>query len=478
SFMNPIAQRLTGWMGESALGQPLESVFVIVNEETRAAVANPARRALRDGTIVGLSNHTVLISRDGTERPIDDSAAPIRNREGEVAGSVLVFRDITERRRGERELRTSEVRFRTMADSIAQLAWIANAEGRFQWFNRRWYDYTGTTPAQMAAPGGWQSVHAPDEWPRVIERWQASIVTGEPFDMVVQIRGADGDYRPFLTRIAPVSDDEGRVVQWFGTKTDVSEVKRAEEALREADRRKDEFLATLAHELRNPLAPIRYALAVMENAGGNVTLLERARLMMERHIAQMVRLIDDLLDVSRISRGKLSLRMERVDLATVMTDAVDTVRPLVEAGGQRLIVAYPTEPMLIMADATRLAQVFANLLNNSAKYTEPDGEIHFGARVSGGFAYVTVRDTGVGIPPEELSRIFEMFSQVDRTVERSQGGLGIGLTLVKRLVEMHGGTISAHSDGDGKGAEFTVALPLPPAPGHVQADAGTQAGAV
>jgi PAS domain S-box-containing protein len=405
------------------------------------------------------------VARDGSEHPIDDSAAPILGRDREVVGSVLVFRDIADRRRNEKDLRASELRFRTMADSIAQLAWIANAEGRFLWFNRRWYDYTGTTPAQMAAPGGWQSVHAPDEWPVVIERWQASIVTGEPFDMVVQIRGADGEFRPFLTRIAPVHDDEGRVVQWFGTKTDVSEVKRAEEALREADRRKDEFLATLAHELRNPLAPVRYSLAVMQNANGDLTLVERARVMMERHIAQMVRLIDDLLDVSRISRGKLSLRMERVDLATVMQDAVDTVRPLVEESGHTLTTRVPAEPVGIIADATRLSQVFANLLNNSAKYTEPGGDICFSARCADGFAHVSVRDTGIGIPPDELQRIFEMFSQVDRSVERSQGGLGIGLTLVKRLVEMHGGTISAHSEGDGQGSEFVVSLPLPPAPG-------------
>jgi signal transduction histidine kinase/ActR/RegA family two-component response regulator len=230
--------------------------------------------------------------------------------------------------------------------------------------------------------------------------------------------------------------------------------------LRDADRRKDEFLATLAHELRNPLAPIRNGLQVLRLSGKETGVVAEARSMMERQLSQMVRLVDDLLDVSRISRNKLDLKKQRVTLAAVVHSAVETSRPLVEQSRHSLTVALPPDPVYLDADLVRLAQVFSNLLNNAAKYTEPGGRIWLTAEVVGHEVAVRVRDTGLGIPADALPRIFEMFSQVDRNMERSQGGLGIGLTLVRRLVEMHGGTVEARSDGPGKGSEFTVRLPL------------------
>jgi len=251
--------------------------------------------------------------------------------------------------------------------------------------------------------------------------------------------------------------------------------------LRETDRRKDEFLALLAHELRNPLAPLRNGLQVMRLAGDNADAVTRARAMMDRQLAHMVRLIDDLLDVSRISRNKMELRKSRVLLSDVITNAVETARPLVEAAGHELTVSLPPEPVYLEADLTRLAQVFANLLTNSAKYTEPGGRIWLTAtrREEGGgrreekktglpsslilhpssLVEVSVRDTGIGIPREALPNIFDMFSQVDRSLERTTGGLGIGLALVKGLAEMHGGTVAAASDGPGTGSTFTVRLP-------------------
>lgn len=230
--------------------------------------------------------------------------------------------------------------------------------------------------------------------------------------------------------------------------------------LRDADRRKDEFLATLAHELRNPLAPIRNALHIMQLAGDDVAAVDQARSMMERQLRQMVRLIDDLLDVSRITRRKLELRKERVQLAAVIGNAVDTTRPLIEAAGHSLTITLPPDPVYLDADPMRLAQVFSNLLNNAAKYTDRGGRLTLTAALDGNEVVVSVRDTGIGIPAEALPTVFEMFAQVDRSLEKSQGGLGIGLTLVKRLVEMHGGRVEARSEGLGKGSEFVTRLPM------------------
>ena len=234
----------------------------------------------------------------------------------------------------------------------------------------------------------------------------------------------------------------------------------AETALREADRRKDEFLATLAHELRNPLAPITNALELLKMDGGNSTAIESVRHIMERQVAQMTRLVDDLLDISRITRDKIELRTERVDLAAILKGAIETSRPLIDSAGHELTVKLPPEPIYIDADPMRMAQVFANLLNNSAKYTERGGRIRVEVAAAGREVVVTVADNGVGIACDALAYVFDMFRQVDRSLERAQGGLGIGLTLVRRLVELHGGTISAQSEGPGKGSEFVVRLPI------------------
>ena len=234
----------------------------------------------------------------------------------------------------------------------------------------------------------------------------------------------------------------------------------AKEALAESDRRKDEFLATLAHELRNPLAPIRNSVQIMRLAGVDGDLAEQARETIERQVTHLVRLVDDLLDVSRISRDKFELRKEPVALAVVIQSAVETSRPLLEASGQEFTVTLPPKPVWLNADLTRLAQAVSNLLNNAAKYTPASGAIRLVAERRGGQAVVRVRDTGIGIPPDLHAHIFEMFGQVDTSHERTQGGLGIGLTLVKSLVEMHEGTVEVHSDGAGRGSEFVLRLPV------------------
>lgn len=228
----------------------------------------------------------------------------------------------------------------------------------------------------------------------------------------------------------------------------------------DAGRRKDEFLATLAHELRNPLAPIRNGLRVLQLTNGVGDAADEVRTMMERQIEQMVHLVDDLLDVSRIGGGKLLLRTQRVELAAALNNAVEISRPLIEVGGHELTVSLPSQPIFMDADMTRLGQVFANLLNNAAKFSERGGQIRLSVEREGQNAVVRVTDTGIGIAPDMLHRVFQMFSQVDQSIEKSQGGLGIGLCLVKQLVGMHGGSVEARSEGHGMGSEFIVRLPL------------------
>jgi signal transduction histidine kinase len=240
---------------------------------------------------------------------------------------------------------------------------------------------------------------------------------------------------------------------------EIQERRRAEEALKEADRRKDEFLATLAHELRNPLAPIRNALEIMRISATKPEVVERARQLMERQVNQMVRLITDLLDVSRITRKKLQLQLEKLQLKDVIESAVEVATPAMEAGGLTLRTDLPDEPIWIEGDRLRVAQVFSNLLNNAAKYTERGGTVDVWVKRDDASVRVHVKDTGVGIPEEMLPKIFELFTQVDRSLNRSQGGLGIGLALVKRLVDMHHGEVGVRSEGPNRGAEFFVHLP-------------------
>lgn len=271
-------------------------------------------------------------------------------------------------------------------------------------------------------------------------------------------RRKDGSTFPMDLAVGEFCVGHGRF--FTGIVRDITDRKKAEQALIEADRRKDEFLATLAHELRNPLAPIRNALALMRHAASDSGLMEQVRSLMERQLGHMVRLVDDLLDASRITAGKLQVRKERIELAAVIRSAVEAARPLIEASAHELTVTVPPDPIYLDADPIRLAQVFANLLTNAAKYMEKAGHIWVTAEPHDREVVVTVRDTGIGIDAEHLPRIFEMFSQVASTLERSQGGLGIGLSLVKGIVELHGGRVGVHSGGTGLGSEFAVRLPV------------------
>jgi signal transduction histidine kinase len=264
-----------------------------------------------------------------------------------------------------------------------------------------------------------------------------------------------------------MGDDQGRIVMWVGSNTDIHEQRETANRLRQlandlqdVDRRKDEFLAMLAHELRNPLAPISNALHIVRRHGDNAKTVQSALEIMERQVAQMIRLVDDLVDVSRMSSGKIGLRRERVELLSVVKHLAEATQSLAAKSNHELAVALPAEPIYVNADATRLSQALGNLLNNACKYTPAGGRIAVAVERVGVHAVVRVSDTGIGIAPENLPRIFEMFTQVDTSLERSQSGLGIGLTLARKLLEMHEGTLEARSAGVGKGSEFVVRLPV------------------
>jgi len=377
-------------------------------------------------------------------------------------GGVAVFaQDVTEEVHKRAELKSSHERFEEMANELPQIVTVRGPKGALEFVNRRWGEYTGLPDAD--ADDFAAAVH-PDDLAGFTARWAIAKSALAQLEVECRLRRRDGTYRWFLTRAAPkpgATDPEG--THWYGTSTDIHDQRETAEKLREADRRKDEFLATLAHELRNPLAPIRNGLTVMKLGAPGPEVLERTRAMMERQLGHLVVLVDDLLEVSRITLGKFGLRREPTDLRRAVADAVEAVQPLLDQYGHRLTIECPETPVRVDGDPTRLAQVVGNLLTNSAKYTPPGGRIALTLERRGGEAVVVVADNGVGIPAASLDAIFELFMQVDRPLEKSSGGLGIGLSLVKGLVEMHGGVIAAASEGQGCGSTFTVRLPaLPP----------------
>jgi signal transduction histidine kinase len=278
----------------------------------------------------------------------------------------------------------------------------------------------------------------------------------------IEIVLADGTVVYVQNDVEPLFDSHGEIYGCVSVCVDLTDRKLAEIALRDADRRKDEFLATLSHELRNPLAPIRTAVEIMRLARADPELVEKARATIERQLLHLVRITDDLLDVARITQNRIELRRERIDLRSVLYGAIEASRPMIDAQGLALTLDIPPQPLWIVADFTRMAQAFSNLLNNAAKYTERGGQIRVSMEAGGAMASVTVADTGLGIQPDQLPRIFDMFTQLQAHRDRAQGGLGIGLTLARRLVEMHGGTIEAQSEGLGFGSRFIVQLPVTP----------------
>jgi PAS domain S-box-containing protein len=412
---------------------------------------------LNSATLERAIRYTLLQKRqaDELERKVQERTADLARANRALQAEIITRRQVSE------ALHDSEARFRHLADAMPQIVWIIAADGTLEYINRRWTEYTGLTLEETRDRERVQEVLYPGDQKRIDLAAARGLRERVPYQVEFRLkRAGDGVYRWFLGRGVPVLDEQGEIVRWYGTSTDINDQKKAEEELREADRRKTQFLATLAHELRSPLPPIRNALEIMRLAHNEPDAVERGRAMIERQIKQLVRLIDDLLDLSRISRGKIELRKERIDAATVVQSAVETSQPLLDAAEHHLTVALPPEPLFLDADPTRLAQVLINLLTNAAKYTDPGGRIWLRASREGDRAVFSVRDTGIGLAADQIPRIFEMFTQVGRSEERSQGGLGIGLWLVRSLVELHGGSVEVRSDGPGQGSEFILRLPL------------------
>lgn len=595
-FLNAVAERLTGWKQAEAAGQPVASVLSLIHETTRAPVENPALRALRERRVIDLANHTLLIARDGRERPIDDSATPMLGPDGGALGAVLVFRDVSERKQAEEARARHAAIVESSDDAIVSktldgviLSWNAGAErvfgygaaeaigqnitflippnrlpeeidivarlkqglriehfetvrvakggrlvdislsvspikdedgnvigaakiarditarkrteealresesGRQEAAERLalavtaaslgdWsWDATTDTMAfssRAAAIFGQPSpcrltrmelqalIHQEDR-ERARAEVARSIAAHSQYEIEYRLLRPSGEQVWISSKGRAQYRPDGSTSGIFGVVQDITERKRLEQELRQraeqladADRRKDEFIALLAHELRNPLAPIRAGLHLLKLGVADATAHERARAMMDRQLSHMVRLIDDLLDVSRITTNRLHLQRKPVLLGDVVSHALEVVGPAMQAAGHTLEISLPERPVVLDADLTRLAQVFGNLLSNSAKYTPGGGRISLRGEVRDHELVVTVKDTGIGIPADALPHVFEMFSQVDRNVERGTGGLGIGLALVRGLVQTHGGVVSAESPGPGQGSTFTVTLPL------------------
>ena len=399
------------------------------------------------------------LHKDGREVPLEISFSEFVTK-GKRHFTGIV-RDITERKRAQEALRESERQLRILADAVPHLVWMAEPDGHIFWYNERWYEYTGTTPEQMEG-WGWQSVHDPKMLPGVVKRWKASLETGEPFEMEFPIKGADGVFRWFLTRVNPLRDSQGRIVRWFGTNTDVDEQRRTSEELREANRLKDEFLATVSHELRTPLTAILGWAHLLRAGQLDQRSVVGALETIERNARAQSQLIDDLLDVSRIITGKLRLDVRQIEPGSFIEPAIEALRPAAEAKEVRIQKVMDTGVVSVAGDPARLQQVVWNLLSNAIKFTPRGGKVQVRLERINSHIEIAVSDTGVGISPEFLPHVFERFRQADQKTTRRHGGLGLGLAIVRHLVELHGGTVEAGSAGEGQGTTFVVKLPIVP----------------
>lgn len=586
-YLNHSAELLTGWHEAEAAGQPLDAVFRLIDSKWKVPIDCSAARMFGDAAGIQQPVNAELVAKTGEEHSLEVSISPIRGSLGELNGSVLIFRDVGERRRSQEKLRQSEERFVRFMEHLPGLAWIKDLHGRYSFVNdaaekafglprdqlygktddqvfppdtaaqfiendqralqsesgvqlietladeagvlrhslvnkfpipdregrpslvggiaidvtdrlnaeqdlRRhkerlelaqhagrigtfeWNIQTGEVEWSAIeeeifglAPGSfggrfenWQQTVHPDDRERAVAQFLEAVRQRSDLSTLFRIIRPDGEVRWITAQSRVYADDNGRPLRMVGVNLDITQEKLAEMARQEADRRKDIFLATLAHELRNPLAPVQNSLAILKLPGVDSDMTRQALDMMERQVQLLVRLVDDLLDVSRVMRGKIDLRLEPVDLGDIVSRAAETVQPLIEQYQHELQIEFPKEPLFLRADSLRLSQVLGNLLANAAKYTEPRGRIVLSARRQGPQAVISVRDNGIGISKEMLPHVFELFVQADQAIARAQGGLGIGLTLVKNLMELHGGTVAAYSRGLGHGSEFVLQLPL------------------
>ena len=466
-FVNEAEARICGYPSAEDMKRDLQyfaQAFELTHPDRQPLPVEqwPVSRVLRGETLLewelrGWRKDT------GQEWFFSHSGAPVRDEHGKQVLALTITRDITESKKAEERLRDSELQFRTLADAIPQLAWIAEVDGAIHWFNRRWYEYTGTSPEDMAVEGGWgwRKVLDPAELPRVQAGFEAALASGEPWEDLFPLRRHDGEFRWHLSRAMPLRNAEGRIVRWFGTNTDVEDQRRQAVDLRKAIETRDIFLAVASHELKTPLTSLSLRLAQVQRevrdavAGGQPRARELRNLeLAETQLRRLAVLVDGLLDVTRISRDRLSLVLGDVDVVAVVRAMVQGMAPQAERVGSPLHVEAPAHAWCRL-DRVRLGQVVTNLLSNAIKFGAGQ-PIRVALATDGKAVRLTVSDQGIGIPPESLERIFERFER--GVSERHYGGLGLGLYITRELVEAMGGTVKAQS-APGQGATFTVELP-------------------
>jgi PAS domain S-box-containing protein len=450
---NPATLVNVGKPAEECIGKT-DAEFLPNPEDARAIMANDRR--IMDSGRTEIYDET-LVNAFGIHC-YRCHKSPYRDAQGKVVGLIGIGRDITAQRAVETALRESEERFRVLTQAIPSLIWETDAEGLNTFMSDAWCAYTGMTAAESTGSNWAKALH-PEDRDRIFGEWKATVASPQLFECRYRLRAADGSYRWFLTRAAPLMDHSGRVCHWVGTSTDIDEMVQAQAKLAAADRRKDEFLATLAHELRNPLAPIRNGVHVLKSRKSSDDPDAELLGIMERQVQQLVRLVDDLLEVARITRGRIALRKESVSVSDFLQQALETCQPLIDAKGHCVSVKL-SEALWVFGDPLRLSQIAANIINNAAKYTPPGGLIDIEAASEGDEVTLRVRDNGVGVSAEIMPRIFDLFVQEESPTRLSDGGLGIGLALARQLAALHDGRIDAASGGPGKGSEFIVKLPL------------------
>jgi PAS domain S-box-containing protein len=463
---NAAAEHLLGYSAQEIIGQ---SINTIIPPERLGEEREILARIQRGERVEHFE--TIRVARDGHRVELSLTISPVRAASGAIIGASKVARQIGERKHAER----LQAQLAAIVESSDDAIVSKTLDGVIQSWNTaaaRIFGYTAEEAIgqqiALIIPSDLQS-----EERQIIARLRAGKRV-EHFDTMRITK--DGRRIPVSLTISPIHDPKGQVIGASKIARDISERRRAEEALRDteealrlANQRKDEFMALLAHELRNPLAPIRYALAASRKEGSTPEQRARSQEIIERQVIHMSRLLDDLLNVARITRGTLELRLATLEFTTVLGTAIEAARPFLDAKQHNLSVELPPEAPRLNADPIRLAQVFSNLLINAAKYTDPGGKIRVAAHLEQNMLVVAIRDTGIGISAEMMPRVFEMFTQAQRALDRSQGGLGLGLALVRGIVELHGGSVSAHSEGENRGSEFTVRLPVGDASSAAQA---------
>jgi two-component system, chemotaxis family, CheB/CheR fusion protein len=448
------AQAVYGYSEEEAVGK---DIGMLIAGGERAAYLQRLG-SLKAGEAVEIEGRRRR--KDGREIEVSSGLSLITHPSGGPPAIACLDRDITPRKLADKRLRDSEQRFRTMADSAPVLIWVSDSAGRIEFANREFAVFCGFEPGELAGR----------RWPELLQQdtgaapvrisADAAGGRGGRLELTAQLRAADGELRWMkVTALPRPRDASGAEAGMVGSMVDVHSQVEAERALRLANVRKDEFLAMLGHELRNPLVPIRNAAEVLKHLGMQDPRLDWAYDTLVQQVGHVTRLVDDLLDISRVTRGALVLHLEPVDLCRAIDGAIEATRELVRRKGHRLDVRIASRPCYVEGDSIRLVQIFENLLANAAKYTDDGGEISLVLQEKSGDVVVTVRDNGLGIVPGMKDRIFDLFVQDARSLDRSQGGLGIGLALVRHLVEMHGGKVEARSEGTGRGSEFEVRLP-------------------